>query len=264
MVTEQQKQAFQKKVLDWYAENKRDLPWRTTTDPYAILVSEMMLQQTQVDRVIPYYLRFMSTFQDFQALANADKKLLLEHWSGLGYNNRVLRLQKLAQTLIAVNTPFPQTEEELLALPGIGPYTAAAVLAFAFNQPAVVIDTNIRRVLIAEFQLAEDTPLEKLKKLAKELIPRWKSCLWHNALMDYGALQATARKTGISSLSKQSKFEGSERQVRGKIVKHLLKESAASVKSLEELYPHSKFSVIVEKLEREGVIVCRGEIISFS
>ena len=211
---------FQEKILSWYKQNKRDLPWRKTKDPYAILVSETMLQQTQVDRVIGYYLKFLKKFPSFEKLAKAQKKTLLSYWSGLGYNNRVLRLQQLAQVVIKEHKgKLPRTEEVLLSLPGIGPYTATAVLAFAFNKDVAVVDTNIRRVFIHELKLKKNISAEALRETALATVPKGKSCIWYNALMDYGAMKQTARKTGIKPLSRQSKFEGSDRQVRGQIVR---------------------------------------------
>ncbi|MBS3128811.1 A/G-specific adenine glycosylase [Candidatus Woesearchaeota archaeon] len=249
------KQKIQTKILSWYAKNKRDLPWRKTTDPYKILISEVMLQQTQVDRVIPYYERWLKQFPDFKSLAKAEKAMLLQHWSGLGYNNRALRLQQLAQIITErYHNKMPENEEALLALPGIGPYTAHAILAFAFNKEVPVLDTNIRRVLIHELKLKENTEPERLRKIAKEIIPKNKSRIWHNALMDYGALIVTAKKTGIASLSKQSKFEGSPRQVRGAIIRLLLKEKKLSLKRIQKEFPHPQLKTIVEKMEKEGMV----------
>jgi A/G-specific adenine glycosylase len=246
---------FQNKILSWYKQNKRDLPWRKTTNPYHILVSEVMLQQTQVDRVIPYYKQFLKHYPTVQDLARADKTTLLKVWSGLGYNSRVLRLQKLAQqTIEEHNGKLPETKEELLKLPGIGEYTANAVLAFAHNQEVPVLDTNIRRVLIHGEKVNEKTPQEKLIRIAKELVPQGQSCTWHNALMDYGAKVLTARKTGIKSVSQQGKFEGSTRQVRGGLIKHLLAEKRVTVRDAKNMFPHNDFDVILAKMEKDELI----------
>ncbi|MDA1197292.1 MAG: Fe-S cluster assembly protein HesB [Nanoarchaeota archaeon] len=253
-----------KKVLTYYQENGRDLPWRHTTNPYEILVSEIMLQQTQVDRVIPYYERFLKKYPDFKALSKAKKPTLLQLWQGLGYNIRILRLQRLAQEVTTNNNAkLPDTEEELLKLPGIGPYTAHAVLAFAHNKPVPVMDTNIRRVLIHELKLKESISDEEIKKIALKIIPKNKSCIWHNALMDYGAMEKTARKTGIESLSKQSKFEGSDRQIRGIIVRKLLKEKSISLTTLQEELKRENLTQILEKMIRDNVIKKKNNIITF-
>lgn len=264
----QEIKALQKKILSWYEKNKRDLPWRKTTEPYAILVSEIMLQQTQVDRVMPYYERFLKSFPTLKSLSSADKKVLLEHWSGLGYNSRALRLQQLAQILTGKGKSIPSDKERLLELPGIGPYTANAVLAFSFNKDAPVMDTNIRRVLIHELGLREDISLDALEKIALKCIPSRKSREWHNALMDYGALIATAQKTGITSLSKQSQFEGSTRWARGEIVRRLIKGNAVDLKrlkaDLKEEYSFNRIEEIVRKMEREGVIQREKNTLKFS
>lgn len=264
-INENDRRKFQSTVLDWYALNKRDLPWRNTTDPYEILVSEIMLQQTQVDRVIPYYKRFLKQFPDFVSLSLGDKTTVLSLWSGLGYNNRVLRLQKLAGVVVEkYDGRLPCDEEVLLSLPGIGPYTAHAVMAFAFNEEVPVLDTNIRRVLIHAFSLDEEMSVDALRDLAFSLVPLGRSCEWHNALMDYGAMVLTARKTGIESLSKQPKFEGSTRQVRGGMVKYLLSEKESSIENLKELFVHEKFDSILLKMQKDGLVVVENDVVKIS
>lgn len=260
---EARKKKFQRKILSWYSRNKRDLPWRKTRDPYKILVSEIMLQQTQVERVIPYYERWLKRFPDFAALAAANKSDVLKYWSGLGYNNRALRLQALAKIVAKEHHgKLPEDYETLLKLPGVGPYIAAAVLAFAFNKEIAVVDTNIRRILIHEFGLHENLSLIELRNIAASLIPRGKSCIWHNALMDYGALHLTARRTGIAAISKQSRFEGSDREVRGWIVKQLITEKSVSLKIAQRKFPAKNVRKIVQKLEEEGLIDKKKEILS--
>ncbi len=252
-ISSKQKERIQNEILSWYQKNQRDLPWRKTMDPYAILVSEIMLQQTQVDRVIPYYQRFMQSFPTWEALAKAEKRTMLQHWSGLGYNHRALRLQETAKQIL-VRGELPQQQEELRKLPGIGPYTACAVFAFAHNQEVPVIDTNIRRVLIHKLRLPENIGKKQLEEIARLLIPPGKSRIWHNALMDYGALYATAQKTGIASLSKQSPFEGSERWARGKVIKLLLEHQTMTLRDLKKQIKHPQFSKIVKQLEDETFI----------
>ena len=143
---------FRKKIYDFYEDHGRDLPWRRTRNPYRILVSEIMLQQTQVERVLEKYTGFIRTFPDFSALAAAPLNTLLAVWQGLGYNRRALALKALAQKVIAEHRgKLPANPEKLLALPGVGKYTAGAVAAFAFNKAVLFMDTNIRRVYIHEF-----------------------------------------------------------------------------------------------------------------
>jgi len=253
----------QEKILSWYKNNQRDLPWRKTTDPYRILISEVMLQQTQVDRVIPYYERWLKKFPTIKHLTRARKPTLLKLWSGLGYNSRALRLQQLAKEVVLKhNGSIPNNEEILLSLPGIGPYTAHAILAFAFNKAVPVLDTNIRRVLIHELKLNNDINTDALKEIALSLVPKNKSCIWHNALMDYGALVLTAKSTGIKPLSKQPTFKGSTREVRGNIMKYLIKHKSEKQATLKKQYPHVKFQTIVEKMQKDGLIVLKKGVLS--
>jgi len=272
--------AIQQNILSRYAKHGRKLPRRQTRDPYAIHISEVMLQQTQVDRVIPYFHQRMKDFPDYQSLANASKTDLLSHRSGLWFNSRVLRLQQCAQNIIEKwkngewkNWTLPKDRFELQKLPWIGPYTSAAIMAFARNLPVPVIDTNIRRVLIFLFKLPENISAKELEVFATKIIPQWKSRDRHNALMDQWALLLTARKTKIKPLSKQSKFEGSDRQVRGRIMKQLVKRSlfakegegdSLTIQDVQEEFPHKEVKDIVKGLQQEGLIVIKGKKISIS
>ena len=255
-------QALQQKILSWYKSNKRDLPWRKTTDPYKIMVSEIMLQQTQVDRVIPKYTAFLKKFPTVQALAKAKTGEVLALWSGLGYNSRAIRLQEAAKLLVKrYQWKFPKSRDALLDLPGIGPYTANAILSFAFNLSYPCIDTNIRRIILHELQLPEDTSAEKLYDLAEQLIPEGKSCDWHNALMDYGSSVLTARKTGIKPLTTQSKFLHSRRWYRGQIMKVLVKEKKVSLLSLKKQFNKDLTFIesIVAELAKEKLVKKQGK-----
>src|SRR5688500_3739929 len=159
---------FRRRLLEWYRTNGRDLPWRHTRDPYRILVSEVMLQQTQVDRVIPYYERWLAQFPTVEALANASSADVITAWSGLGYNRRAAHLQRTARA--AVQPPGgqgPSDPVQLGALPGIGPYTAGAIAAFAFEQDVVFLDTNMRRVV---HRLVEGSDVPTLKVDEKVLL----------------------------------------------------------------------------------------------
>lgn len=164
---------IQNTIFTWYQTHVRSLPRRETTDPYQIMVSEIMLQQTQVDRVIPKYLHFLELFPDIQSLAKADKTKLLTARSGLGYNSRALNLQKTAQFIVNEHKNiFPQTKEELIKLPGIGPYTAGAICAFAYNQDVTVIDINIKRVLIHLLKLDPEINPKDLEKIVADILPK--------------------------------------------------------------------------------------------
>jgi len=256
---------FQQKILSRYEENARDLPRRETQNPYKIRISETMSQQTQVSRVIPKYHNFLNTLPNIEALAETDKTTLLGLWSWLGYNSRALRLQKAAQEIIEKhNSQIPKEEKALLSLPGIGPYTAHAIMAFAFNQEVPVLDINIKRVLIISLWLKKETRDKELRNIAITCVPQGQSRLWHNALMDYGALVLTAKKTGIRS-AKQSKFIGSKRRVRWSILKELLaktkeantKAKVLQIKEMKKKYPHKDFDQIIEKMQKEKIIIIK-------
>lgn len=172
VVRKQRIQALQKKILDRYAKHKRVLPWRDSFDGYKVLVSESMLQQTQVDRVIPKFNAFMQRLPTMNDLAEVDKVTLLTLWSGLGFNARALRLQQCAQEVCTrFGGKLPKDRDVLLSLPGIGPYTSASLLAFTYNIAAPVIDTNIRRVLLHELQIEEPSTLQEREALALACIP---------------------------------------------------------------------------------------------
>ena len=252
---------FQQQVLDRYAQHRRDLPWRKTTDPYQIRISEIMLQQTQVDRVIPKYLDFLTLFPTVDALAHADKQQLLAAWSGLGYNSRVLNLQKAAQTIISdYQWIVPNTLDQLKKLPWIWPYTAGAICAFAFNKEVPVVDINIKRVLIHTFGLDENILPKDLEAIALQCVPKGRSCEWHNALMDYGSSVLHSKATGIRS-AKQSTFQWSTRQVRGNIIKHLTKHGSISIQEARNKFPHKDFDGILEKMVDQWLITINNQTI---
>ncbi len=180
-------------LLAWYARSARDLPWRRTRDAYRILVSEVMLQQTQVDRVLPFYQRFLGAFPDEHALASAASDTLHRAWKGLGYPSRADRLQAACRAVIAGGTGWPSTVEGLLELPGIGPYTAGAVACFAFGRAVPVVDTNVARVYARRDGLALPLAREAIWNHVAEQLERQQPVPYNNALMDLGATVCTAR-----------------------------------------------------------------------
>jgi len=214
------------RILGWYAANGRDLPWRRTTDPYAVLVSEIMLQQTQAPRVIRKFAEFLAVYPRLEDLAEAPLDDVLRLWKGLGYNNRARRLRDCAAAAVAAAgdgpTELPRSFNGLRELPGIGPYTARAVLVFAHNEDVAAVDANVRRVLTHELSLPVDLGDRELQKVAEALLLRGRSRDWHNALMDYGALVLTARATGIAPRTRQGAFEGSRRWYRSRLLQALL------------------------------------------
>jgi A/G-specific adenine glycosylase len=229
--------AFRKIIHGYYRENKRLFPWRRTRNPYHIFISEIMLQQTQALRVVNKYNAFVEAFPDFSSLARAPLRKIFAVWQGLGYNRRALQLKKAAQVVVEqYKGRLPLSVAELDELPGIGPATAASIAAFAFNQPAVFIETNIRSVFIHFFfpkkKLVSDAQIFQLvKKTLDQKNPRE----WYNALMDYGAM--LKEKHGNPNRKsthyiKQSKFEGSQRQLRGRILRLLNQTDSVSEKEI--------------------------------
>lgn len=188
---------LRRKLAKWYGSARRDLPWRRTGDPYAITVSELMLQQTQVVTVIPYYERWLKTFPTWEALAAAKEHDVLKAWEGLGYYRRARNLHALAKAMAEMEV-MPQTEEGLLALPGIGPYTAAAVGSIAFGLPLAVLDGNVMRVLARILALRDDISLPqtraKLQAVADEFLDRNDPSTHNQAMMELGATVCLPRK----------------------------------------------------------------------
>jgi A/G-specific adenine glycosylase len=192
------KKAIQRNLLQWFERNARDLPWRRTQDPYAIWVSEIMLQQTQVDTVIPYYRKFIRTFPTVERLARADLSKVLKVWEGLGYYSRARNLQKAARIIASqFHGRIPGTLDDLKALPGIGRYTAGAILSIAFNKEAPILDGNVKRVLSRLFAISENPGKGEangnLWLLSESLIPRGQAGSFNQALMDLGATICTPR-----------------------------------------------------------------------
>ncbi len=290
-------------VAAWYARNARVLPWRGIADPYAILVSEVMLQQTQVERVIPKYHAFLEAFPTFRVLADAQPADVIRIWAGMGYNRRAVRLHKLARAVVEHHGGvLPHTVAELRKLPCIGPYTAAAIASFAFGEPVAVLDTNIYRVLSRVVHGIDAPPRDALHPLAEELLPQAGNPIspadWHQALMDIGATLCTTRQprcmlcplrphcaaaphlqsgsapalaeASVPYAPRQSRFQGSARYFRGRIVDHLREQSDTGVEEsmLEVILRDAEsssgapcpvpLSDLLASLERDGLIRREG------
>ena len=263
-LSQQKISAFQKQVYGHFIAHGRALPWRQTTDPYHIVISEIMLQQTQVDRVVPKYTRWLSVFPDFPTLAAAPLKKILREWHGLGYNRRALALKKLAQIVTEeYKGILPKIAEELDALPGIGPHTAGSIAAFAFNLPTIFIETNIRSVFIhAFFPNTAKVSDADILPLVEQTLDRNNPRRWYNALMDYGVylkkhFKNPSRKSAHHT--KQTKFEGSNRQLRGEIIKHLLRGNQ-TVHHLARLIGNESKQItpVLLELQRDGFVVLRS------
>ena len=190
---------FQRALLAWFAEHRRDLPWRHTSDPYHILVSEMMLQQTQVERVTPKYAEWLGKYPTLDTLADADLAEVTNTWKGLGYNIRPVRLHGIArETQAHYGSELPRSAEQLQQFKGIGRYTAGAVASFAYRHDEAILDTNVRRVLFRVFVGVGDPrggAMERhLWEISARVLPRGQAWEFNSALMDFGAIHCTARQ----------------------------------------------------------------------
>lgn len=269
---------FRKTILDYYKANAhtRNFPWRQTQDPYKILVSEVMLQQTQALRVVPKYLSFLKKFPTTKALASASPGDVLREWQGLGYNRRALYLKKCVETIEKdFGGNFPKDYTQLLTLPGIGPATAGDILAFAWNKPVVVIETNIRSVFIHFFFTKNFSSEEKIHD--KDILPLIEKTVdkknpreWYWALFDYGAnLKSSSKLAGgnpsrrSKHYTKQSKFEGSNRQLRSQILKLILDKPRTELQILKLTGGESEIiSKNIADLLQEGMIRKSGKTYS--
>jgi len=256
-------------VYRHYNTYGRELPWRQSTDPYEILISEVMLQQTQVRRVIPKYAQFLRAYPDIKSLAAARLHNILKIWRGLGYNRRALALKRLAEVVVReFDGEIPSQAEALMTLPGIGRATAHAICAFAFNRPVVFIETNIRTVFIHHFfgnrAHVKDT---EIIPLVEQTLDAERPRLWYWALMDFGAAlkreHANPSRTS-AHYQKQTPFRGSNRQVRGMILKVVVREIEVCEEHLISEIPFSAKAVQhnLKQLEKEGFIVRRGAYIA--
>lgn len=187
---------FTEGLLTWYRQHARELPWRQTRDPYAIWLSEVVLQQTRVAQGLPYYLKLLEVFPTIESLAHADESVLFRHWQGLGYYSRARNLHKTAKLVVSeYQGQFPSTYEALIQLPGVGPYTAAAIASFAFGEAKPVVDGNVFRILARYFGIETDILHSSARKeftdVALELIPKDQPAEFNQAIMDFGSLQCS-------------------------------------------------------------------------
>ncbi len=255
---------FRNLVWNYYrAHGRHDLPWRKTTNPYRILVSEVMLQQTQVERVKGYYSAWLKKFPTPKALAEASLSDVLKLWQGLGYNSRGKRLWDAGK--IIAKSGFPKTASELEKLPGIGPYTARAVMAFAHNSDEIFIETNIRTAVTYHFFPKKKVVTDaEILKILEKAHPKGKSREWYAALMDYGAhLKRSGVKLNSKAkgYTKQARFGGSDREARGAILKELAKGTKTSTRLLGLLGDDRKPQLALQlaKLLKEGMVERKGK-----
>jgi A/G-specific adenine glycosylase len=252
---------FRKIIYSYYKKKGRRFPWRLTRRPYHILISEVMLQQTQASRVVEKYTLFIKKFPNIPSLARAPLKKIMTVWQGLGYNRRALQLKRTAMAVIRRYHGFlPNDIDELDSLPGICPATAASIAAFAFNQPTVFVETNIRSVFIHfYFSNKKKVSDDQIVRLVEKTLDMKNPRKWYNALMDYGAMlkEKYGNPNRLSRhYTKQSKFEGSDRQIRGQILRLLIrKHSITTQEAAHNIYSSTrKIKHVLAALESEGLI----------
>ncbi len=252
---------FQEKVWDFYRDYGRDLPWRHDPTPYQVFVSEVMLQQTQVSRVLVKYPEWLRVFSDFEALAGAGVTELLAAWQGMGYNRRALWLERAAAMVVdEFDGVLPRDPAVLVRLPGIGPNTAGSIAAFAYDEPVIFIETNIRRVFIHEFFADRDDVTDaELRPVIEVALDREHPREWYHALMDYGA-DLAKRVPNPNRRSKhyavQSKFEGSLRQLRGEVLRQLLERPRLAGEFVIE---DGRLEIVLAALVQEGFIIRQAD-----
>lgn len=245
---------FKKAVWKHYdASARAHLPWRKNLSAYRVYVSEIMLQQTQVERVIPFFRSWMRAFPTVRALASAPQSEVLRLWKGLGYNSRAIRMRRAAETVVReFGGAFPRAYDDLLSLPGIGPYTAGAICAFAGNQPRIFIETNIRRVYLHHFFRGKQSVHDRdILALVERTVDRERPREWYWALMDYGAFLGRTipnPNTRSRHYVRQSAFEGSDRQIRGRILEVLLARNGAGSRVLGTSRTTARGKMTVEDL----------------
>lgn len=265
-LSKQQVALFQETVWQHYRQHSRDLPWRRTTDPYAIMVSEIMLQQTQVERVLPKYLAFLERFPYISSLAVAGLGDVLALWVGLGYNRRAKYLHAAAQIIVMDYAgQVPQDIQDLSLFPGIGKNTAAAIVAYAYNKPVVFVETNIRSVYMHHFFASQNDVHDKdISELVEQTLDTENPREWYWALMDYGTYLKKTHGNNIRQSRhyvRQSTFDGSRRQIRGKIIR-LLTEKPHSLLELETTIADKRFMSVLADLLKEELIEQSGDRLS--
>jgi A/G-specific adenine glycosylase len=258
MPTAKEVQQFQNTVWEYFQANRREMPWREQLHPYWIVVSEIMLQQTQVDRVRPKFRQFITRFPSFAALAAAPLGEVLSEWVGLGYNRRAKFLHALSREVMQrYNGTLPSEIKSLCSLPGIGPNTAGAVLAYAYNQPVVFVETNIRTVMLHHF-FADRTEVDEteIRDVVTQVLDHNNPREWYWALMDYGAYLKKTHPSNVRHAKHyrpQSTFKGSSRQLRGQVIR-LLATRPHTRDELAQLVPDERLSQVLATLILEKLI----------
>jgi A/G-specific adenine glycosylase len=250
---------FRQVVYDFYEKNRRDLPWRRTDDPYAILVSEVMLQQTQVPRVIEKYKAWIRRFPSALELSEATFADILPFWTGLGYNRRALYLKNCADEIVLRRRGiFPTTVETLKKLPGVGPYTASAICVFSYNLPIVLVETNVRTVMIHHFfQNQTKVDDKELLPFIEQTMDRNNPRRWFNALFDYGSYlksQTINPSRRSKHYTKQSPLKGSVREVRGYIMKKIAQKEPFTLEQIVSEFDEERTKKAIDGLVHDKLL----------
>lgn len=250
---------FVRIIKDFHASARRDLEWRRNITPYKIVVSEVMLQQTQVPRVTVKFPQFVSRFPNFRSLAGAAVADVLAEWQGMGYNRRALYVHKIAHKIVEeYDGVLPDDPHVLESFPGIGHATAGSIIAFAYNKPTIFIETNIRRVFIHFFfKGAENVSDRDIYPLVESTLDRTAPQEWYYALMDYGSMLSKSVENPnrrSKHYARQSAFEGSARKVRGQIIRTLLENISMPKNHLKTMIDDDRFDTIIEGLIKEGFV----------
>ncbi|MFX1419882.1 MAG: A/G-specific adenine glycosylase [Promethearchaeota archaeon] len=263
---------FQKIIYKFYKTHQRKFPFREKITPYNVLVSEIMLQQTQTGRVSEKFINFTKKFRDFFSLSLASVEEVLKEWKGLGYNRRAIALKKIAEIVInEYNGKLPDSIDELKKLPQIGVNTASSIIAFAFNKPTTFIETNIRRVYIYFFFAYEKRVKDKeILPIIQKTIDNNNPRKWYYAIMDYGTMLKKTHpelRTRSAHYRKQAPFKGSIRQIRGKLLEILIKEGPTEISKIQQIlkvYNDDRFIIILDQLKKEGFIDINENLITFA
>ncbi|MBQ9238286.1 MAG: A/G-specific adenine glycosylase [Treponema sp.] len=264
--------AFKRTVRAYYRAHGRSFPWRETNDAYAIYVSEMMLQQTQTERVLPKYREWHERFPDCAACAASPLPAVIACWNGLGYNRRARYLHETCKKIVTeFSGVFPDDVPTLETLPGIGPYTARAIATFAFNKPEIFIETNIRSVFIHSFFSDSDVPVSDaaIMPLIAETVDTTNPREWYYALMDYGAYikkQFPNPSRNSTTYAKQSRFSGSLREARGAVLRCLSRGQPLTPAHIarQETIDMARLLTAIEQLKKEGFIRQSGRLLTLA
>ncbi len=264
--------SFRKYIYGYYKTHKRKFPFRENTTPYNVLISEVMLQQTQTGRVSEKFLKFTRKFPDFLTLSQAPLEIIFKEWKGLGYNRRAVALKKIAEIIVTeYDGKLPKSIETLKSFPQIGHNTASSIIAFAFNIPTIFIETNIRRVYIYFFFPEKNNVNDKeILPIVKQTVDKNNPREWYYALMDYGVMLKKSHpelNKRSSHYRKQAPFAGSSRQIRGKLLDILMREGPVDISKIEQkikVVNTKKLKNILDQLKKEGFIDIKADTVKLA